>query len=723
MQSFPKLRAMRKTALLAALLLATASLPACSDGASEGPSPTTSTTSSSPSASPAEAPTADTEPEVEPASARPAQAAPKKPRRHPRERPLPAYQGLTLEDERLSLTDLIGRRFLIFFFNPEVESAENVGEVVAALEEEAGDHNFALLGVAQGSSRSNAQAFVARHGIDAPILLDGNGGLAGKVGLRAPVALALADAEGYLVNASLPPEGVDDPKAVLESELRDWLRLPPPGHGIPQLANPVAPTFRAAYLDQEGTFDLAAMRGEPLVLIFFLHTCPHCHHALRAIKKNLDAMPKDARPNLVGVSVYNKSMGVKDRLEADGLDFFTVLTDFDGTVRNAYGANGGVPVVLLIDAEGRIISRTEGWRDDRDPPLLRMRMARIAGQPIPMLLHRSGYSGNEFCTVCHEQQGLTWELTNHGGAFDTLVRHGADRDGECVGCHVVGYEQAGGWSFEKPDPALEDVGCETCHGQGGPHTGGAHPKTASEYEAVCVGCHNKEHSLGFEYASFVPRVSHAANAALAQLSPEEIARVLEERRKPRSNILPDDADYVGSAACQSCHAAEYQTWLEQPHAKAVATLEAKGEAGNAECLACHTTGFDKQGGFPAGGTAGEHPALAAVGCESCHGPGSAHIAEGSRKLGTIISLGDKCDSCVILQICGGCHDDANDPGFEFQVQPHIDRQRHGTIEAGTGKPKSAESAARLPSSAVAAALEAALRDGVDAGSAERPAGS
>ena len=41
---------------------------------------------------------------------------------------------------------------------------------------------------------------------------------------------------------------------------------------------------------------------------------------------------------------------------------------------------------------------------------------------------------------------------------------------------------------------------------------------------------------------------------------------------------------------------------------------------------------------------------------------------------------------MILQICGGCHDDANDPGFEFEVLDKIEVQRHGTIEAGTGKP-------------------------------------
>jgi hypothetical protein len=53
-----------------------------------------------------------------------------------------------------------------------------------------------------------------------------------------------------------------------------------------------------------------------------------------------------------------------------------------------------------------------------------------------------------------------------------------------------------------------------------------------------------------------------------------------------------------------------------------------------------------------------------------------------------VSLADKCDSCAILQICGSCHDDANDPGFEFRIEESIEKQRHGTIEAGTGKPLS-----------------------------------
>ncbi len=259
---------------------------------------------------------------------------------------------------------------------------------------------------------------------------------------------------------------------------------------------------------------------------------------------------------------------------------------------------------------------------------------------------------------------------------------------------MVGLGKSGGFDLATKSPELEDVGCESCHGRGGPHLSPDFV-TANDYESACVACHDTKHSLGFDYASFVPQISHVANAAILALPAAERDKILAERGGVRKNLLPTSAEYVGSDACTSCHASEHETWASNPHAKAVATLEAKGEAANPECLACHTTAFGKPGGFPTDAAVGDHPDLAKVGCESCHGPGGNHVAEGAKKLGTIVSLGDKCDSCVILQICGSCHDDANDPGFNFEVQDKIDRVRHGTIEAGTGKPLDGKAARRL----------------------------
>ena len=89
--------------------------------------------------------------------------------------------------------------------------------------------------------------------------------------------------------------------------------------------------------------------------------------------------------------------------------------------------------------------------------------------------------------------------------------------------------------------------------------------------------------------------------------------------------------YVGSAACATCHSAEsignqYDLWLRSPHAKAVLILgSAEGRKVAAahgiekpeedrRCLACHTTG----------GGAEAKTAAEGVGCEACHGPGSAY---------------------------------------------------------------------------------------------------
>jgi hypothetical protein len=89
--------------------------------------------------------------------------------------------------------------------------------------------------------------------------------------------------------------------------------------------------------------------------------------------------------------------------------------------------------------------------------------------------------------------------------------------------------------------------------------------------------------------------------------------------------------YVGSKACKICHATEkkgkmWEIWLDSKHAKALAALDsAKGENKDPKCLKCHTTGCG-EGGYGAEGmeALAVPEGLGAVGCEACHGPGSAY---------------------------------------------------------------------------------------------------
>jgi len=313
-----------------------------------------------------------------------------------------------------------------------------------------------------------------------------------------------------------------------------------------------------------------------------------------------------------------------------------------------------------------------------------------------MLLNRKGYTGTDVCSVCHELEAQTYAFTRHSDAYNTIVTHNKTRDAECVSCHVVGFDEPGGYSFEETPAQLENVGCESCHGRGGPHLSPNFVPKADQvknYETVCQTCHNPTHSISFDYDIFRPKISHLTIAAL---SDEQRVALMGDSAKPR-DVLPKNADYVGSSACQSCHPSEFKSWSSSPHRHAVDTLETKGKQDDAMCLKCHTTGMGRPGGFPSDGKGGDATLddLASVGCESCHGPGGNHIGPTAKKLGTIVSLADKCDSCAILQICGSCHDDANDPGFEFEIEKKIERQRHGTIEAGTGKPLGDKPTARV----------------------------
>jgi peroxiredoxin len=662
--------------LLSALLVA--NLIACDrpDSGAEAAESASSTARAEPVA--AESPSkADTAPEKSEAKAA------------RKERPLPAFSGRTLDGKKISVSELLGKRLMIFFFNPEVKDAGVVAAAVGRVATFRGDHNFQILGVSQGSNAATTRSFASKQNFDFPIIDDSNANIARQMGLQVPIAIIGADSEGYVIfgMGQFPSDGPDD-AMVIENMLRGSLRLPELANSSePELGTrPVAPNFEIKILDSEESFELAAQRGKPVVLVFFLHTCPHCHVALGEMKQAISEMSEANRPVLVGIEVTGRTAAVREALSDLSLDFFPVGFDVDASIKPAYGVFGGVPDTFVIDAQGRIAARIKGWREESDPALLRMRMAQLAGAPVPMLLRAKGYSGDEACGVCHENELATWMLTKHSRAFDSLVKHGKASDAECVSCHVVGYGEVGGFVSAAETPQHENVGCESCHGRGGPHQSPEFVKN-HDYASVCVTCHDTKHSLGFDYGSFMPKISHAANKYVLALPLDEKRKILEERGARRSNLLPTAAKIVGSDACQSCHAAEYDAWQKSSHADAGQSLREKGSQDDQACLACHTTGYGLADGFPKDATLDEHADLGRVGCESCHGPGGDHVGENAARTGTIIALGDKCDSCVILQICGSCHDDANDPGFEFEVQDKIDLLRHGTVEPGTGKPK------------------------------------
>ena len=89
--------------------------------------------------------------------------------------------------------------------------------------------------------------------------------------------------------------------------------------------------------------------------------------------------------------------------------------------------------------------------------------------------------------------------------------------------------------------------------------------------------------------------------------------------EPQKGAQPADENYVGSDACKDCHEEQTKNYLHTAHAKLSSEGSWKGKV---------------------------------TGCESCHGPGKAHIAEGDPT--KIISFKNKTEKAT-SEICLTCH--------------------------------------------------------------------
>jgi hypothetical protein len=126
---------------------------------------------------------------------------------------------------------------------------------------------------------------------------------------------------------------------------------------------------------------------------------------------------------------------------------------------------------------------------------------------------------------------------------------------------------------------------------------------------------------------------------------------------------PGGKTYVGAVACQRCHGAAHAFWLQQTvqlpakdsggnkivrvsgHARAWETLVADNKASDRTCVGCHSVGFTQPGGA-CKTTDIVVRGLQGVQCESCHGPGSVHVAQGDK---------ESIHRAVDEALCRTCH--------------------------------------------------------------------
>ena len=313
------------------------------------------------------------------------------------------------------------------------------------------------------------------------------------------------------------------------------------------------------------------------------------------------------------------------------------------------------------------------------------------------------YVGVRSCATCHQGKGFghqcsQWLLSKHARAYAVLARPEARKIAElsgisqepqecalCLGCHATGAHVEE-WEREDTFRIEDGVQCEKCHGPGSEYMD---ESTMMDHEQArraglmfpdmrdCLVCHQE-------------KGSHVAIHQLAKLDMEKARQDIAHPTpgnwsydpKGISPSLIDQVNgpkYIGVYACAKCHRGpksgyQFSKWRASLHAQAFAVLSTPRAQERAkqmglvtapqhspECLKCHATAYS----VSASGTAPSYDLYEGVGCEACHGAGSAHSAEAHMKDPHAVGRGGLRQ--VTRDRCLACHENAHNQPFDVDT--------------------------------------------------------
>ncbi|MBE9536591.1 MAG: hypothetical protein IMF07_05365 [Proteobacteria bacterium] len=143
-----------------------------------------------------------------------------------------------------------------------------------------------------------------------------------------------------------------------------------------------------------------------------------------------------------------------------------------------------------------------------------------------------------------------------------------------------------------------------------------------------------------------------------------------KRSRIRKALISGSSPYMGGEACKGCHAGAYEMWAKSKHAGAYKLLKLVNKDYDPDCIACHTVGFERPGGF-VDPVATAH--LQNVQCESCHGPCRPHaVSKGAKPVANAGWPPEK--------ICKQCHVGSHSPSFDLErYWPEIEHKKNSDI--------------------------------------------
>jgi peroxiredoxin/uncharacterized membrane protein YphA (DoxX/SURF4 family) len=272
--------------------------------------------------------------------------------------PAPAFALSGVHGETLTLDALRapGKPVLLVFSDPGCGPCGALLPKVAEWQRQHGGSLTVAL-ISRGSAAENRRR-AAEHGLT-HVLLQRDREVAQAYNVSGTPSAVLVGADGIVdgkpargsaaIEARVaalvaPPPPKEQPKPVgsnghAPATRPGWPAAPPPGSPAPAVSLP----------DLNGkTVELARLRGNETMLLFWNPSCGFCARMLDDLKAWEQSAPKGA-PRIVLVST-----GTADQNRAMGLSS-TVLLDSGFTVGPRFGARG-TPSAVLVDARGRIAS-------------------------------------------------------------------------------------------------------------------------------------------------------------------------------------------------------------------------------------------------------------------------------------------------------------------------------------------------------------------------------
>jgi hypothetical protein len=137
----------------------------------------------------------------------------------------------------------------------------------------------------------------------------------------------------------------------------------------------------------------------------------------------------------------------------------------------------------------------------------------------------------------------------------------------------------------------------------------------------------------------------------------KIAAMNLKSAKPPPPPEPGRPYYVGDDKCTSCHKTAAAFWKKTVHAHAWKTLVDGGKQNDYKCVSCHVTGYGEVGGTSLGHT----KKLQDVQCETCHGPGSTHVAEEGTEEPPSVHRETPASTCTV------CHTEQHSDTFQYEA--------------------------------------------------------